>query len=561
MASTKPNRTARWATDGGATLEPSSGEKDVGWVVEDKPPARHMNFLQNIAFQWFRWFDERHKDGGTNDDYETHAPDPASGAAGDGTFRAGDSVDSTGGAGVFRGGDSAAGDGGNATYRGGDSVGTNRNAGDATLSGGEGTGSGRSSAKIQASTMGTPGTTPNPPEDYIVADGFTGLVQLFKGLINTAALTKRALDLITNGITTARMVRESADTAGSRIILDLIHKTSAESVDGLGAQLQLGMEDATSGFQPQVQIQGERDGADNSGELVIRPRLAGSFSNALRLRATGLAEFLRGLRGDGLASNINGAGLLGRGLVSSGSLGTAETEVGVGAHGVGSEVGGGVTGYGMIAQGSDTGTPTRSSLRVVPQTNEPSAGQKGDLWTDDAGNLAISDGTNFERLFANAFAQTVTSQTVTNTTTETAFDKFHIVPAGTLNIGSVLRISASVSVQAVTGSPNLTLRVKFGDDAAPGSATSFGSEIFSSITVAGVLLITGTVVIKSSTDARQHTGFQFDGTPNQFRGSAGDTGATPFNLAIANDLFITATWSAAAAGNQVNLFSFTVDIS
>ena len=58
MAS-KPVRTARWATDGGATLEPSGGEKDTGWVVDDKPPARHMNFLQNTAFQWFDWLNER----------------------------------------------------------------------------------------------------------------------------------------------------------------------------------------------------------------------------------------------------------------------------------------------------------------------------------------------------------------------------------------------------------------------------------------------------------------------------------------------------------------------
>ncbi len=58
MAS-KPTRTARWATDGGATLEPSGAEKDTGWVPDDRPPARHMNFLQNTAFQWFDWLNER----------------------------------------------------------------------------------------------------------------------------------------------------------------------------------------------------------------------------------------------------------------------------------------------------------------------------------------------------------------------------------------------------------------------------------------------------------------------------------------------------------------------
>lgn len=53
----RPDRLPRWSTDGGTVLEPSSGEKDAGWAVDDKPPARKMNWLQNRAYQWLDYFD------------------------------------------------------------------------------------------------------------------------------------------------------------------------------------------------------------------------------------------------------------------------------------------------------------------------------------------------------------------------------------------------------------------------------------------------------------------------------------------------------------------------
>ncbi len=48
----RPDELPRWATDAGRTLEPSGGEKDVGWELEKKPPARKMNWIQNRSFQW-----------------------------------------------------------------------------------------------------------------------------------------------------------------------------------------------------------------------------------------------------------------------------------------------------------------------------------------------------------------------------------------------------------------------------------------------------------------------------------------------------------------------------
>lgn len=55
---TKPTVLPRWATDAGRTLEPTSGEKDMGWQAGYKPPARKMNWLHNLGYQWVDWLHE-----------------------------------------------------------------------------------------------------------------------------------------------------------------------------------------------------------------------------------------------------------------------------------------------------------------------------------------------------------------------------------------------------------------------------------------------------------------------------------------------------------------------
>lgn len=50
---TKPTSTPRWASDGAAdVIEPPSGKKDTGWLVDDKPPAQWENWLRKITWQW-----------------------------------------------------------------------------------------------------------------------------------------------------------------------------------------------------------------------------------------------------------------------------------------------------------------------------------------------------------------------------------------------------------------------------------------------------------------------------------------------------------------------------
>jgi len=51
----KPTILSTWSTDGGTRLEPSAGEKAVGYSVSDQPPARWWNFKFGNLFDWINF--------------------------------------------------------------------------------------------------------------------------------------------------------------------------------------------------------------------------------------------------------------------------------------------------------------------------------------------------------------------------------------------------------------------------------------------------------------------------------------------------------------------------
>jgi len=58
MPITKPSTLPRWADAGGALTTPMSGKQDVGWLVNEKPPAQIMNWLQNNVYQWMQYLND-----------------------------------------------------------------------------------------------------------------------------------------------------------------------------------------------------------------------------------------------------------------------------------------------------------------------------------------------------------------------------------------------------------------------------------------------------------------------------------------------------------------------
>ena len=134
MAETKPTKVARWATDGGRTLEPAAGEKNVGWEVSKKPPARFMNWLHWVAYSWFNWLNERMFDGATAADLEVTGVDAGAG--------------------------------------------TDLQGGDLELSGGQSTGDESSDVTIKAAVAGGAGAGNRAPETFLKADGANKFLEL-----------------------------------------------------------------------------------------------------------------------------------------------------------------------------------------------------------------------------------------------------------------------------------------------------------------------------------------------------------------------------------------------
>ena len=56
----KPTELGEWATNPGQTLEPSAPQKAAGFIEGDKPPARWINWLWNVAHQWHAYTSNLH---------------------------------------------------------------------------------------------------------------------------------------------------------------------------------------------------------------------------------------------------------------------------------------------------------------------------------------------------------------------------------------------------------------------------------------------------------------------------------------------------------------------
>jgi hypothetical protein len=55
---TKPTSLPTWATTAGTTVEPSAGQKAAGWTAGTRPPARWMNWLLNVLYQWCAYLND-----------------------------------------------------------------------------------------------------------------------------------------------------------------------------------------------------------------------------------------------------------------------------------------------------------------------------------------------------------------------------------------------------------------------------------------------------------------------------------------------------------------------
>lgn len=54
----KPMQLPKWADGAGAAIvEPTEGQKDLGWVPGQKPPAQYFNWWKRLVYQWVAYLD------------------------------------------------------------------------------------------------------------------------------------------------------------------------------------------------------------------------------------------------------------------------------------------------------------------------------------------------------------------------------------------------------------------------------------------------------------------------------------------------------------------------
>lgn len=165
------------------------------------------------------------------------------------------------------------------------------------------------------------------------------------------------------------------------------------------------------------------------------------------------------------------------------------------------------------------------------------------------------------------WANSANSNTVTNTTTETAFDQFLTVPAGTGGYtNAVMRLSAMGIMSTALLNLGFTFRIRWGGTGITGTVigASSGLSLASSISDGGW---SADVVIRViNTDTAGTMELQGQAT---FQGGAltniplyiPNTGTFAVDNSIDNNVYLTAQWTTASASNQIQIRSLIVDLN
>ena len=186
--------------------------------------------------------------------------------------------------------------------------------------------------------------------------------------------------------------------------------------------------------------------------------------------------------------------------------------------------------------------------RFTQSKSSSASAQYVGVWLDEGGSLG-------EMLIG---AITATSSAVTNTASETPFDKKVTIPANLLSAGAVLRIRGKVNVTSGNGTDTLILKLKLGSQVLITSAavdvTNGGGDL-------GVLDAEVTVRSIGATGTVTAAGFSSLGAPGTATLRVGGTAGT-VTVDTTGDLDVTATatWSAMSASDSCALEDLVVSM-
>ena len=82
-------------------------------------------------------------------------------------------------------------------------------------------------------------------------------------------------------------IRTSGISGGVLNVLDFIHQTHSNMVDGFGSRVTISIEDGTSGRRAIAAFDGVRDGGDDTGRLDFKVAAAGALETKMSIKNTG----------------------------------------------------------------------------------------------------------------------------------------------------------------------------------------------------------------------------------------------------------------------------------
>lgn len=153
------------------------------------------------------------------------------------------------------------------------------------------------------------------------------------------------------------------------------------------------------------------------------------------------------------------------------------------------------------------------------------------------------------------YSAVAASAAISNTTTETAFDKSFSIPANTLKPGDIIRVRAQAIATATNVTDTLDLQLRLGttDILATGAVDVANGDIgfIDADIVIRTIGASGTLV------AAGHTAL---GAPGTVTSKPKLLGSTAIDTTVAQSVNVSATWSVANAGNSVRLDIMNVEI-
>lgn len=187
----------------------------------------------------------------------------------------------------------------------------------------------------------------------------------------------------------------------------------------------------------------------------------------------------------------------------------------------------------------------------------------------DTGALRQNDGTNDGAVNGwqggIIYRSLAASTAVSNTTNETAFDKFPTIPANTLVAGSVLRFNYQGIATATNSTDTLAIKCYLATVTTAGSITGIALISAAAVDVANndVFRGEGTVTIRTAgASGTLVADCKYKTTAAEGTHTTKDdfTASTTVDTTVAQYLIVTATWSVASSSNSCRLDTMVVEL-